>query len=226
LLLPLRMHAPAAIALATAGIALVACTGPSEPAVPGTAQIEMPVDLRVVLPEQGVRVGQGGVGWTVDVIARSSDARLLPARSAFAGGPPLARLGRNPNFPGLVALLSTTPAEEGIGGPQQNLAGLFQMVAESDLASSRQVQAIWWVSQARFAAEQDVVLTVFVVEGDAPDVVRDRNALKTLSNEIAVHFYVNGPRPTRAPTPPPRPTPSDPGPTALPPRTAVPSPTP
>lgn len=203
-----------------------ACAGVPEPAVPGTAQMDMPVDVQVVVPADGVRVGQGGIGWTVDVIARASEAQLLPARSAFAAGPPLTRPGRNPNFPGLVVMLSTTPEEEGIEGPRQNLAGLFQIVAHADTANSRQVQAIWWVSQARFAAEQDVVLTALVVEGNAPDVVRDPAALRPLSREAAVRFYVNGPRPTRAPTPAPRPAPADPGPTALPPRTPAPSPTP
>lgn len=223
------MHVPRMVrrsALPALACVALACGRAPEPVVPGTAQADMPVELHVVLPEDGVRVGQGGIGWTVDVLAGSSHPHLLPARSAFAAGPPLTRPGRNPNFPGLVVMLSTTPEEEGLEGAQQNLAGLFQIVAQADAPSSRQVQAVWWVSQPRYAADQDVVLTVLVVEGDAPDVVRDRGALRPLSNDAEVRFYVNGPRPTRAPTPAPRPTPQDAGPTALPPRTPAPSPTP
>jgi hypothetical protein len=53
-------------------------------------------------------------------------------------------------------------------------------------------EATWFVQQNQWGNDVDVELTVFVVDGDAPDTVSDRSSLKIVSNEVTVRFHING----------------------------------
>lgn len=53
-------------------------------------------------------------------------------------------------------------------------------------------EATWFVQQSLWGTGVDVEMTVFVVDGDAPDTVTDRSSLKIISNEITVRFHING----------------------------------
>lgn len=53
-------------------------------------------------------------------------------------------------------------------------------------------EATWFVQQATWGKDVDVELTVFVVDGDAPDTLSDTSNLKIVSNEVTVRFHING----------------------------------
>jgi hypothetical protein len=53
-------------------------------------------------------------------------------------------------------------------------------------------EATWFVQSANFGNDVDADLTVFVVEGDAPDTISDQSSLKIVSNQVTVHFHING----------------------------------
>lgn len=75
-------------------------------------------------------------------------------------------------------------------------------------------EATWFVQQNQWGNDVDVELTVFVVDGDAPDTVSDRSSLKIVSNEVTVRFHINGStsapsgttRPSASPSPSSTPT--------------------
>jgi hypothetical protein len=128
--------------------------------------------------------------------------------------------GRHQSFPGLVVLLrpvSGGPA----ASANANLARMFQIVglpntlgatagissvnttaspaasaspagtAAGATTDNNTAQATWFVQQNTWGSDIDVDLTVFVVEGNAPDVVADRTALRIVSDEITVRFHIN-----------------------------------
>lgn len=224
-----------------------AATGAASPSAGAPSK---PVELRVIVPASGARVGEKGVGWSVDVLARANDGSVLgDFRPGLVTTP---RVGHSANFPGLVVLLSSAtstgqttasaspsaaasasasaarsasalPAASGspAAGGAPNLAGLFQLFAITDAQAAnaaarasatpsasasatasaarapsvssgpREVEATWLVNDARFGADVDVELTVFVVEGNAPDAVGDRSSLRIVSNEVTVRFHIN-----------------------------------
>src|SRR5260370_21165582 len=91
------------------------------------------IKLVVTNPRPGDIAGVGG-DFTVDLIAKALNAtgnNELSASHGYRPGlnlPPAATFGPglpDPNAPGLVATLSTTP--QAAGGPNANLAGVFQL---------------------------------------------------------------------------------------------------
>src|SRR3954470_19957363 len=77
--------------------------------------------VQVFSPEPNSIQGVCGNGIVIDLAIKSRDSNLLKAaiRPSQPGQP-----GRNPAYQNLVVTLSTT--EPGLGGPQGNIAGLFQ----------------------------------------------------------------------------------------------------
>ena len=193
------------------------------------------VELNIPVPEQNAKAGLNGMGWSVDVIAKGNGPAMDAIKPAF--GATATAAGRNPAFPGLVVMLSTTPNGQGFQGAKQNLAKLFQLIAldntnpqvarSSTSASSAPsstpsasgsgavlgasaspqasaatsgtttadtttAEATWFVQSASFGNDVDAELTVFVVEGDAPDQVSDQSSLKIVSNQLTVRFHING----------------------------------
>jgi hypothetical protein len=91
-----------------------------------------------------------------------------------------------------VVTLSTT--DTSIGGPQANLADLFQLVGVSQQSDgSAEVWATWVNAAAKFGVDVDSALEAYVVRGDAPATVpSDRNGLDVVSNVIQVQFHIAG----------------------------------
>ena len=143
-------------------------------------------------PEEGSTQGVNGAGIVIDLAFKSKEPGLLPAtvRAATAGKP-----GRNANFPGLVVTLSTTAAS--LGGPEANLADLFQIISVSKQSDgSTEVWATWVNGKASFGLDVDSTLEAYVVDGDAPATApTDRTGLNVVSNIVTVQFHVSGAAP-------------------------------
>jgi hypothetical protein len=148
-----------------------------------------PVTGHAFSPEPSSIQGAAGTGILVDLAFKSKETDLLKAalRTTSPGRP-----GRNPAFPGLVVTLSTTDAA--LGGPQANLADLFQIISTSQLPDgSMQVWATWANGLPRFGVDVDSVLEAYVVRGDAPVMVSsDRAGLDVVSNVVNVQFHIGG----------------------------------
>jgi hypothetical protein len=182
----IMLTATAAMALAAATPALASN---SEPAI---AHHQRPaITLIAVTPRSGDVAGAGGV-FNVDLVALARNGRGNGELSAANGYKPGVNsspgIGKpDPFAPGLVVLLSTTPAA--VGGPDANLAGVFQLtdVARSD--GLAQVFADWTVGKAgAFGVGNRVTLTAFLVRGTAPGIVTGSE--RPISNVIHETFTI------------------------------------
>ena len=147
------------------------------------------VTVQAFSPEPNSTQGVCGNGIVIDLSIRSKDPNLLKAavRAALPGQP-----GRNPIYQNLVVTLSTT--EPALGGPQANLAGLFQIVSVSQQSDgSGEIWATWINGQPRFGVDVDSALDAYVVADAAPATVpADRAGLNVVSNVVHVPFHVAG----------------------------------
>ena len=147
------------------------------------------VTVQAFSPEPNSAQGVCGNGIVIDLSIRSKDPNLLKAavRAALPGQP-----GRNPIYQNLVVTLSTT--EPALGGPQANLAGLFQIVSVSQQSDgSGEIWATWINGQPRFGVDVDSALDAYVVADAAPATVpADRAGLNVVSNVVHVPFHVAG----------------------------------
>ena len=125
----------------------------------------------------------------IDLAIKSRDPNLLKAaiRPSQPGQP-----GRNPAYQNLVVTLSTT--EPGLGGPQANIAGLFQIVSVSQQSDGQgEVWATWVNGQPRFGVDVDSAVDAYIVSEAAPATVpADRTGLNVASNVVHVPFHVAG----------------------------------
>jgi hypothetical protein len=157
-----------------------------------------PVRVSVITPSDDGRAGAGGV-FNVDVSlqARNRGANQFLSRAAgyqpFLASPDQKTFGPgnpDPGAPGLVVLLSTTPAMA--GGPNTNLAGVFQLNAVERVHGLRTTFNDWQVTKGGFfGSDVDATLTVFVVAGTAPGHV-DMSNVHPISNVERVHFHIAG----------------------------------
>jgi hypothetical protein len=147
----------------------------------------------VVTPSGGDTAGAGGV-FNVDVALVAQNATGNGWLSAAKGYKPgiqtkAAGIGHpDPFAPGLVVLLSTTPAKA--GGPDANLAGVFQL---TDVATSsggnREVIADWEVGKpGAFGKGNKVTLTAFLVKGTAPGILS--GVVTSISNVVQETFTI------------------------------------
>jgi hypothetical protein len=147
------------------------------------------VTVQAFSPEPNSTQGVCGNGIVIDLAIRSKDPNLLKAaiRAAQPGQP-----GRNPAYQNLVVTMSTT--EPALGGPQGNIAGLFQIVSVSQQSDgSGEIWATWVNGQPRFGVDVDSALDAFVVGDAAPATVpADRTGLNVVSNVVHVPFHVAG----------------------------------
>lgn len=194
-----RRLARAAIGLTvTAALALAGTTAAL--ASPGASEHHAKpaaIKLVVITPRPGDVAGAGGV-FNVDVAFFAQNAKGNRELSAANGytpgirGPGMTDFGvgkPDPFAPGLVVLLSTTPTA--VGGPQANLAGVFQL---TDVARSRglaQVFADWQVFvPGLFGTNAQTTLTVYLVRGTAPGTVT--GSAKPISNVVTETFTIGG----------------------------------
>jgi hypothetical protein len=179
---------------AVAGLVLAACSsGGSKKNTAAnsttSSSAATAVTLQAYSPEPNSVQGVCGNGIVIDLAIRSKDPNLLKAgiRAAQPGQP-----GRNPIYQNLVVTVSTT--EPALGGPQANIAGLFQIVSVSQQPDgSGEVWATWVNGQPRFGIDVDSALDAYVVSDAAPATVpADRTGLNVVSNVVHVPFHVAG----------------------------------
>jgi hypothetical protein len=152
------------------------------------------IDLVAVTPSPGDTAGAGGV-FNIDLGAVAVNAagnKWLSAANGYKPGilpvPPPGIGHADPFAPGLVVLLSSTPAKA--GGPNANLAGVFQL---TDVAVShnghREVIADWEVGKpGAFGKGNKVTLEAFIVKGTAPGIWTGKATL--LSNVLKETFWI------------------------------------
>jgi hypothetical protein len=181
-----------------AAVAVPAVTGGASPAAASSHDCHdntPPVHVSVITPSEHGNAGAGGV-FNVDVSLQATSREANGTLSAGAGYRPFLNLPPAPTFgpgqpdpgaPGLVVLLSTTPAAA--GGPNANLAGVFQLNGVERVQGLNTTFNDWQVGSAGFfGTDVDATLTVFVVAGTAPGTV-NMSDVQPISNIVQVHFH-------------------------------------
>jgi hypothetical protein len=163
----------------------------------GGAYDSAPLRASVISPAPGDRAGVGGT-FSVDL---SLQARMARANSLLAGytaafndpSKPTFHPGPNAAAPGLVVLLSTTPAiaNTPLQGPNTNLAGVFQVNDVSRAYGLKRTFNSWIVtSPGFFGKAKQATLTVYAVRGMAPAVVSGEE--QPISNVVRERFTIAG----------------------------------
>jgi len=176
---------------------------PSRAASPSLAlsAASEPIQVTVFSPAPGDVAGRNGSGFVVDIaldVASSQDNNLLSNYVPYFNDPSSKTFkpGSASFAPGLVVTLSTT---EHLGtafrGPGTNLAGLFQIngIAEVNFGDMAEAWNTWIAQKPLFGADLESMLTVFVVNGTAPDIVADDlSGYDIISNIVVVPFTIAG----------------------------------
>jgi hypothetical protein len=187
----IMLTATAALTVAAAAPAF-ATSG--EPSQHSTSLYRGPsIELVAVTPSPNVVAGAGGV-FNVDLAAVARNGfgnRELSAANGYRPGilpNPAPGIGHTDPFaPGLVVLLSTTP--QAAGGPDANLAGVFQLTDVARSHGANEVFADWEVGKAgAFGEGNQVTLTAFLVNGTAPGIVSGR--VTAISNVVHETFTI------------------------------------
>jgi hypothetical protein len=151
------------------------------------------IELVAVTPSPHQVAGRGGV-FNVDLaaLARNSTGNSeLSAANGYKPGilpTPAPGIGHpDPFAPGLVVLLSSTP--QASGGPDANLAGVFQLTDVVNNHGLDQVLADWEVGKpGAFGDGTQVTLTAFLVSGTAPGIVP--SSAHPISNVVRETFTI------------------------------------
>ena len=157
-----------------------------------------PVKLSVITPGPGDMAGAGGV-FNIDLSLQARNADGTQALSAANGYVPFLNNSGSPTFgpgkadpgaPGLVVTLSTTP--QAAGGPNANLAGVFQLNAVNRHHGLIQTFNDWQVGvPGFFGHDTTTTLTAYLVRGTAPGVV-PATGLEPISNVVHETFTIVG----------------------------------
>jgi predicted lipoprotein with Yx(FWY)xxD motif len=157
-----------------------------------------PLQLSVITPGAGDSAGAGGA-FNIDLSVAAKNARgnrLLSAANGYVPffndvtAPTFGPGKPDPGAPGLVVTLSTTPAAA--GGPQANLAGVFQLNAVNRHHGRIQTFNDWEVgSPGFFGKNVPATLTAYVVQGTAPGVI-PAGGLTPISNVVHETFTIAG----------------------------------
>ena len=155
------------------------------------------IKLVAITPRPGDISGDGGT-FNVDLalLAQNQNGNnLLSAANGYHSGlnlPPATTFGPgmpDPDVPGLVVTLSTTP--RAAGGPNANLAGVFQLNATAKSHGLQQVFSDWEVgSPGFFGTNKHATLTAYVVSGTAPGIVTGNE--RPISNVVKETFTIGG----------------------------------
>jgi len=195
-----RPWARAAAGLTAAGVLLVggataafATAGSS----PQAGSYSPAIKMVVINPKPGDIAGRGG-DFTVDLKAQALNAtgnHQLSAANGYRPGlnlPPAATFGPklpDPDAPGLVVTLSTTP--QAAGGPHANLAGVFQLNSVTRHNGLTRVINDWEVgSPGFFGKNTPTTLTAYLVKGTAPGIVTGHE--QRISNVVHETFTIGG----------------------------------
>lgn len=179
-----------ALALTAAVPAVASSDGPAHPQARHSSYL--PIEFVVVTPGPGDVAGAGGV-FNIDVAALARNAAANKWLSAAKGYKPgiltkAPGIGHpDPFAPGLVVLLSTTPKKA--GGPDANLAGVFQLTDVAKGNGLAQVIADWEVGKpGAFGKGIKTTLIAFLVAGTAPGIVK--GTVKPISNVVEETFTI------------------------------------
>jgi hypothetical protein len=187
-----------AAALGVAALGGIAAAAASGVASADTSYHHRP-DIRLVVnnPMPHDIAGRNG-DFTVLVTATALNAhgnQQLSAANGYRPGlnlPPARTFGPglpDPDAPGLVVTLSTTP--DAAGGPQANLAGVFQLNTVTRHDGLRRVINDWEVgSPGFFGKNVQARLTAFLVRGTAPGMVTGHE--QPISNVVHETFTIGG----------------------------------
>jgi len=144
------------------------------------------VSAQIFRPLNGDVVGVNGSGWILDLLfdATSTMANSLISQDAgYTSGfvnqsSPAFKPGRNSLIPGLVVLLNTTIAGAPLSGPGTNLAGLFQ-INNFRTVNCDTIIEIWaeWLVGKPIGGHGPSQINVFLVNGTAPNVIKDTSNL-------------------------------------------------
>ena len=155
------------------------------------------IKLVAITPQPGDTAGDGGT-FNVDLALLAQNQKgnnQLSAANGYRSGlnlPPATTFGPgmpDPDVPGLVVTLSTTP--QAAGGPNANLAGVFQLNATAMGHGLTQVFTDWEVgSPGFFGTNEQATLTAYVVGGTAPGIVTGNE--HPISNVIKETFTIGG----------------------------------
>jgi hypothetical protein len=155
-----------------------------------------PVQAVVLTPQAGDTTGDD---FNVDVSLQANNALGNSLLSNYTNGflDPTGPDGQgNPAFhpghstfaPGLVVTLSTTPAAA--GGPQANLAGVFQINSVTQNHGLTSTWNDWQVSSPGFfGTNTPATLTVYAVQGQAPEAV-PAGGLTPISNVVQETYNI------------------------------------
>jgi hypothetical protein len=185
------LTAVAVLTLTASPPAFAAGRGPSHP---DASRYHGPaIQLIAVTPSPYDVDGAGGV-FNVDLAAVARSAygnRELSAANGYTPGilpsPPPGIGHPDPFAPGLVVLLSSTP--QAAGGPDANLAGVFQLTDVARSHGANEVFADWEVGKpGAFGKGTQVTLTAFIVSGTAPGIVS--GLVTSISNVVRVTFTI------------------------------------
>jgi opacity protein-like surface antigen len=156
-----------------------------------------PVRMVVITPAAGDVAGSGGT-FNIDLSLQAQNGagnRLLSESNGYKpffneGGSSTFGPGKiDPGAPGLVVTLSSTPAEA--GGPQANLAGVFQLNAVARRHGLIQTFNDWQVGvPGFFGTNRTVTMTVYAVRGMAPGVVPATGGPRPISNVVHETFHI------------------------------------
>ena len=198
--LPRRRVRRAAVKLSAAAV-LLAAAAPAAAAASGSSHHyrhrhhDPAIRLVAITPQPGDTAGDGGT-FNVDLALlaqnRNGNNELSTANGYHSGLnlPPASTFGPgmpDPDVPGLVVTLSTTP--KAAGGPNANLAGVFQLNATATSHGLKQVFADWEVgSPGFFGVNQQATLTAYVVSGTAPGIVTGNE--QPISNVVKETFTI------------------------------------
>jgi hypothetical protein len=200
---PRRRFTRAAVKLSAAAAVLLAGAAPAAAWTSGSSHHDPnrhhspSVKLVAITPRPGDVAGDGGT-FNVDLALlaqnRNGNTALsaangyhsglnLPNASTFGPGMP------DPDVPGLVVTLSTTP--QAAGGPNANLAGVFQLNATARSHGLKQVYSDWEVgSPGFFGRNNQATLTAYIVGGTAPGIVTGNE--RPISNVVRETFTIGG----------------------------------
>jgi hypothetical protein len=198
-----RRFTRAAIKLTAAAAVLLAGAAPAAAWTSGSSHHhaqrhhDPSIKLVAITPQAGDTAGDGGT-FNVDLALlaqNQSGNNALSAANGYHSGlnlPPASTFGPgmpDPDVPGLVVTLSTTP--QAAGGPNANLAGVFQLNATATSHRLKQVFSDWEVgSPGFFGANKQATLTAYVVRGTAPGIVAGNE--QPISNVIQETFTIGG----------------------------------
>ena len=157
---------------------------------------QTPVKISAITPGAGDVAGAGGV-FSIDLSLEAQNAQgnsLLSAENGYVPffndvtAPTFGPGKIDPGAPGLVVTLSTTPAAA--GGPQANLAGVFQLNAVNLQHGRIQTFNDWQVGvPGFFGSGVPTTLTAYVVQGTAPGVI-PAGGLPAISNVLRETFTI------------------------------------